>query len=43
VAGLLVAARIVRATERRWKAKGAFMPRMVSTSDAAAQSDAERG
>jgi len=42
VAGLLVAARIVRATERRWKAKGAFMPRMVSTSDAAAQSDAER-
>jgi len=43
VAGLLVAARIVWATERRWKAKGAFTPRMVSTSDAVAQSDAQRG
>ena len=40
VAGLLVAARIVRATERRWKAKGAFTPRIVLAADGAIQAGA---
>jgi hypothetical protein len=40
VAGLLVAARIVRATERRWKAKGAFTPRIILAADGTIQAGA---